>query len=438
MRGWAFVVLLIAGCGDGRTINSDGGDGVDAAGGLVTVRVLQRSNTGDGDTSVGGLDVFFQYPDSQLALATRTLADGTANAYMREPGFVTVIESSSRFWTYVGAKPGDVLVLGATRPTPVINDLTIKIPAAPGATEYTLHTSCSIPELTSVNVTGGDNAQGISRPVNDCNNGTIDMLLLARQEFQAAGDRYIYRPDVAIAPLATVTIQGPYLSTSSTTTLVNVPAGIGYVALRQDLIGRARVYDSQQFGDSLIYASGGSGSTVTPMPHPEGTTIVSYLDDLGTFSRAGLDHVIEWGPASAVTTIDLGVDALPPFVGSPQWDAAAGAIVWRQSMTATVPESVVGDVAFGQPFNVPDLLWRVVAPFDANVEGESRLRLPVLPRATLQPPTEIATPSVVTLHSGRGYDHDRLHLLSWTPGARWPIEGATGRVSYQTFNANEL
>lgn len=415
MRALAGVVVALAACGDSLQPAPDAGP-PDAADGVVRVRVLGPDNT--------GLRVFFQNADSSLVLATRTGSDGTANAFMAAGGFVTV-EQLGDLWTWGGVAPGDELVLpGLPPPDPPPERVALlSVPVDPDATSYWLHTPCTtFLEVTSARIS----PLPVSLP--GCGDRT-DMVVVTRAANFSTIAHAAAVFDVALgtaAAPAVISLAGPYAPpVESEVRLANVPGGIGFVYVRQEIRGTHGVaYDTALFSTATIDTVAASSTTLT-IPLPQDATLATYIDDTGSFSSTSLRHAVTWGPRTATTLVDLAPLILPLFAQAPFYDASIPGLIWREGPATVVPEAVLAELAFPAGNR-----WHVLGPRGL----ETALRMPVLPVSGLAGQLNESTATVfVSIHSSTGYAAYREHLLGWSPRESWPITGLMGVVGYSEF-----
>ncbi len=409
------VVALVA-CGDGLTGPSDAG-GSDATPAVVRVRI-------QGAASLGGILVWFQNPDSTLALATRTFSDGTANAYLPLGGFVT-LSIDGDLWTYGGVEPGDELVLGG-RFGNQKSAIDLQVPADPDAASYWIHSPCG-PYMEVANAI--DSARSIT--LGDCEART-DLLLVTRKlGFQDLAHHQA-KLDIEVgtegaAPL--VRFDGPYLSpVPSIIGVTEIPGSIGFLYSHQEILGTHGVlFDSSMFGQSVIDTHGAAQTAIT-MPLTPGTTLATYLDDVGGSGNSNFMHVVSWAPSAGQTQLALAPLQLPSLLDVAIYGKTTHVLYWRESPAALRPEATIANLQLAN-----GATWHAIGP-----RGPAAiLELPVLPLAELAGLVETTRVTMlVTIHSTTGYAAYRGTLLGWFPGRHWPITGAVGVVAYNELVQN--
>ncbi|MBL0215218.1 MAG: hypothetical protein IPQ07_15195 [Myxococcales bacterium] len=353
----ACAACALFGCGDGIHVAADAGGDDATLTSLVRVRIQGMSSF--------EARVLFQNPDSTLVLSTRTLGDGTANAYMPRGGFVTVITIDG-MWTYAGVEPGDELVLGE-RFGSQESAIQLQVPPDPDAASYWIHSPCaSFLEVTGTQIKPRDVTLG------ECDART-DLLLITRKVGFSVVAHYQAKLDVEVgtegaAPL--VQFDGPYLPpATSTVRVTDVPDSIGFLYTHQEIVGsHGLLYDSSTFGQNVIDTGAGMATTLT-MPLTQGTRLVTYLDDAGS-SGNNLSHVVTWAPSAAETSVGLGALQLPPIFDDAFYGVVTHSLIWREGVGALVPEAVIADLRLQN-----GLTWHVLGPRGAA----GVLTLPVLP-----------------------------------------------------------
>lgn len=417
MRTLLGALVALAACGDGLTGPIDGGSS-DAALAVVRVRVRGIGNR-------GGFSVWFQNPDSTLVLATRTLGDGTANAYMPAGGFVTLMLDGD-LWTWGGVEPGDELVIGA-QPGDQASAIELQVAQDPNAASYWLHSPCgSYMEVSNV----------IDRPrsvaLGDCDAHT-DLLLVTRKLGFTELAHHQAKLDVAVgtadAP-APVRFDGGYLSpTDSVVRVSQLPSTIGFLYAHQEVLGTHGVlFDSSNFGQSVINTNDAAQVTI-PMPLTPGTILATYVDDVGGSGNSNFMHVVSWGPSAPETEIALTPLRLPALLDSASYGKTTHTVSWREVSTTLLPEATLANIRLAN-----STTWHAIGPRNAA----PYLALPVLPIAELGALVEDARVTMlVTIHSTTTYAAYREALLGWFPGLHWPITGAFGVVTYNELVPNQ-
>jgi len=419
VRASWLVVLVVAGCGDDRRHVADAGV-IDGSTGLVTVRYAPRDGS-----SGGGVEVYFQNPDSTLILSTRTFADGTANAFMPDGGFVTVRTTDFELWTWGGVEPGDELVLGAPPVLGADRVVDVRVVADPEAETYWLHTSCG-------NVADITGAQHGPRQVNvyECSPGPVDLLVVTRRDnFSLA--HFAYRAAVDVVRGGDLVLDAPLQPVlPSLIELTSVPSRFGYFYAHQELRGRdgGIVFDSSSFSTALIPSGQGVGMGQVAIPRPAEATLVTYVDDTNTNNTSSLLHLVEWGPASAPVVLPIDQRIVRSFVGEPMYLPESSAIGWGETSDGQLAEAAIVDVVFGVASR---LRWHVIGPrAKPELIAMGSLRLPVLPDPELHPaPGEpMRTIALKSIVATGGYAAYRARLLGWIPGEPWPIAGLEGHA----------
>lgn len=427
MRAALLLLPWLAACGDGLPAPSDAGGDDGPVTGLVRVQYWPHQNGLEGNTAAGR-PVIFLNPDDSIVLVTRTRDDGTANAFVPAGSSVTVVASDGSLWTYLDIQPGDELTIG---PPPVPTEqvmVRLRAPAAPEGSTYWLYTTCDRGFPTYV--TGIETPGGVMVPLTLCDGGVTDLLLTSRKQFVDTTDKYIFISGQRLSEGDNITFTGPYLSAGSSVTAVNVPISIGYLEVRQLLVGRDLMLDTQGIGNTVMFAHNGMATMATPMPVPADAILVTQLDDLGTGNRTGLHHVVSWGPATSSTQIDFS-QLIDSLVRPPALDLAKREVSWFHSRDGLIPESAIVTLF------VDGVPWTIASAFHTDRDGGAAVHLPVLPGAfgRLLPGEFQTDVDAVTLH---GTSSMRTRLLSWTPGAPWPIAEPSGHVLFQTTNDNGL
>ncbi|MBA3463653.1 MAG: hypothetical protein H0T46_27090 [Deltaproteobacteria bacterium] len=428
MRAALLLLPWLAACGDGLPAPSDAGGDDGPTTGLVRVQYWPQPNNLPGNAAAGR-PVIFLNPDDSIALVTRTRDDGTANAFVPAGSSVTVVASDGSLWSYLDIQPGDELTIGPP-PVPVEQVMvTLRAPAAPDGSTYWLYTTCDrgFPSF----VTGIETPFGLRTALTVCDGGLTDLLLVSRKQFIDTPDKFIFLPGQRLSEGASITFSEPYLRAETGVIATSVPISIGFLEVRQLLVGRDLMLDTQGIGNTVMFASNGMASMLTPVPvHPD-ATLVTQLDDLGTGRRTGLHHVISWGPATTLTLVDFG-ELIDSLVRPPALDVAKREVNWFHGRDGVIPESAIVTLF------VDGVPWTLASAFHSDGDGNAWLHLPVLPGAFGRAlPGEFQTEvDAVTLH---GTSSMRTRLLSWTPGGPWPIGAErTGRVLFQTTNHNVL
>ncbi len=409
------MVLLVA-CGDGLTAPSDGGV-TDAAPALVRVRV-------QGSANLGGIPVWFQNPDSTLVLATRTFGDGTANAYMPAGGFVTLLIDFD-LWTYGGVEPGDELVLGA-RFGDQESAIELQVADDPDAASYWLHTPCG--PYTEVS-----NLIPRARQVTlgDCDART-DLLLVTRKLGFSELAHHQVKLDVEVGTEGAappVQFDAAYLApVNSVVRVSEVPGSIGFLYAHQEVLGTHGVmFDSSIFGQNVIDTDADADTMIT-MPLTPGTTLATYIDDVGGSGNSNFMHVVSWAPSAAETHIALAPLQLPSLLDSANFGKTTHVVHWREGTAPLSPEATIANIRLAN-----GTTWHAIGPRSPA----PYLTLPVLPIAELAELVEDTQVTMLaTIHSTTGYAAYRGTLLGWLPGQEWPINGPVGVVTYNELVSN--
>jgi hypothetical protein len=419
MRGWAIGLCgaaMLAACGDSIHLPE-----VDAAIeddlGLVTVTV--RSD----NISVRDLLVYFQSADSQVVLSTTTDGSGVANAFMRDGGFVTVIDVASgnpAIYTYAGVKPGDQLVLDLRTSRDGRRVKTeIAVPTDPGSRFYELVASCAFggpvelfpapPEHAFITLLGCKDRENI----------------LIRASDDLGTSRFLFAADVDLAGAGPLIIGGSYQAPrAATLSATHVPAAITDLFVTQQLAGIPLTTASQP---SLAIVDGEAQIGIA-LPVADGAQLVTRLDAFDT--GVGNQHIIQVGP-NASTEVDLH-GGLRAYTSRPQLDPTTSSIRWTEDTTGVVASYVVTRLNFFGPEG--SWQWAVFGPRSEDPV----VRLPVLPRKELTP-TDAESVQIFTLisvASDGGYDRVRATGFGpWLRDDTWPTALVPGQVAFQTLGS---
>lgn len=421
MRGLG-LLLVCAACGDGLPA-STADAGPDDPRGLVSLAFLAA----DGERLVGHR-VFFQDRDSSLVLSTRTDAEGRANAFMHPGGFVSLVETrgnSSLIYTYAGVKPGDELTIDQRGTPGNVVEIEVSIPPAAGAITYQLYTSCN--HGGSIDLTGAE-VQPVHTTIFGCEK--LESFLVVAF-FPDGMHRYLYRGQVQLQPFASLVFDGSYRDVESTVvTVQNGPPAIVRGFVSQELAG---IKLPSTFAELALVA--GSGSATVELPRPPGATVATRID-LDNGASIGVHRATLWGPASSITSIDLG-GGLRPYTRRPWFERTSNSIRWEESATGRPADSVLVGLGWARFTTVFNYQWVLVGPRGSD----AMIQLPVLPEPELNP-AEDETPNPFTLVNFSvegGYDRVRARLLAgWSAGEQWPVDGASGTVIYQELGVGDL
>jgi len=399
----AVIAVVLAACGDGRVAPDatpiDAGDRV----GLVSVQVLTN------DLSAGRYEVYFQNADSSLVLATRTLDDGSANAFMAAGGFVTV-GTSNTLWTFSDVQVGDHLIIdqrpqfGSSQQT----TFRLRLPPEPRATSIQLQTTCGLTDATA--------AQSVALLIGlgNCAPG-LDMLALAYGD--PGPISYLYRDSVAIAP--TVTLDAPYRPIETSTIEVTNAPFAGVRTLQTVFGTHGALYSTFPFGQ----ATDGRLSLSTPMPLPPGTRVMTDASSLD-FTQAYVQHVVRWDPVGPLTQLDLS-EQVHPLTSQPRFEPTSSTIRWTEDPSGLTPNAALVAMSFDFTNS-----WWIAGPRGADPV----IRVPVLPGTAHQPHSEIGVFQLINIADDGGYAQVREQLAGWQLGQPWPITGDSGHVVYETLS----
>lgn len=424
---WVFAVLLFAACGDGTTV-PDAAPPTDGPTGLVRVRY--RGGILDGHP------VFFQNADGSLALATRTDADGKANAYMAPGGFVTLVDvkSSTQFLsTWAAVHPGDEIVVDDPQggAVPGTTTIILSVEVDPGAQFYQLQSSCG-----SENVSA---AAGTSLVITlgDCGSRADMLVYTVGNEF-----RYSYTASVPVADLALVSLTGPYRPLSrASVSAQGADARVAELEVRQRIYGEKHFLfeeTSEPFGFASMPLVDGSGLVEFDVMQPPAPTLTQVSENPG--AAIGVQRFASWGPPATFTPLDLRARALRRYATRPHYDPLAHAITWTEEPSGVVPGAVIASYAWFRPEIGGNYQWRVFGPRGA----EPRIQLPVLPdpQYLVRAGDSVVDPfELVSIGVEGGYDRIRTTLPSLWParrGTTWPAESIdtpTGSLVYQQLGA---
>ena len=432
----AIALVLLAACGDGIGA-PDATLGPDAALGLVKVRYL-----GEGALALNA--VFFLNADSSLVLATRTSLDGTANAYMADGGSVTIVipRGGTQFmYTWLAVKSGDDLVVDerGSLITNELADFSIKIPADPAVEGFKLNSSCGAQDLT------GADRFAVPALLSQCD-GAADMLVYTLRS--GSVESYLYRRDVPITRGGGVVFDEAYRPIDSATIRVTgVPPAVQAIFAGQALMGRSReLYGVQTASvpkgvgaqDGTIVPDNGTGTFTHAMPLPPTGTLETTLDP--EFDNVLCQqHVVVWGPPSAVTQIAYDARPLRRFHERPTYLRDQNAIRWSEEPEGSSGDAVRTRMAwfrFDPNFN-GQFDWQIVGPRGT----EPILRLPVLPSPQLQPGSEFSSVQpfeLETIQADGGYDRIRPRIHGPWNLRPWPADGASGRLDFMELTPNSV
>lgn len=399
------LAVALVGCGDGIAA-LDAPPPPDGDVGLVRMRYL----TGG---PAGGHRVYFQNRDSSVVQVTRTDDAGRANAFMAPHGFVTLVDAlsgTSFLYTYADVLPGDELVIDRGAFTPQTSFLFRIAPAPNDAVFYQLETTCGGSDVRGAEVSS------IEVTLNGCE-PTTDLLVLAF----GTGTSYVHRADVRIDQ-GFVDLRAPYQPLQpATVAVVDVPPSVGMLFATHGLVGGRRLlYGATGFFDVLA----GTGQTSIEVPIVAGTTMTTVLDP----AELGQQHVIDWRPASAATTIDYDEVVVRGYLEAPRYEPTRSLLEWREDTAGEPANLVLSSFQWFDP-EAGNRVWTVASPRGA----EPILRIPVLPDPHLVPGEEIFGPQVhASILATGDLAYARTHLIGrWQPGAAWPVDGPAGRVVFR-------
>jgi len=412
MRGRLVAVgMLVAACGDGASVPDAmlGSDGIER--GRVTVHVEGPSK--------GFEDVYFQNADSSIALATKTNASGDASALMVPGGFVSVLDESI-IYTWTDVQPGDELTLdlsfeefGEVTPTSAV-----RIDPMDDAVSYYLFSRCESFRDVSAAI------EAAIVPFFTPCAATSDLLVVAWDNSGAAGYRFAANANLASG--GTIDMRGPYQPIGASVDVIG-PSD-RFISVRQKLANVKFTADtSTQVPDTHVVVP-------TQMPVIPGVRVQTVArtfsssfpeEDGGTVTTES--GTIVWGPASAMTTVDLTTPVLRGITSELELDPTSSSLHWTE-----LDDGARGDVVWAA-FGIGSFQWKVIG----RRTDETRLRLPVLPRDDVRLRSETFFVSNFALVAAEGgYDRLRPYLLGhWNPsdGMWWPMTEPSGRASYRSL-----
>ena len=414
----AAVLVLLAACGDGLTLPDAAAHPPDSDIGLVRVQYL-------GGVPEGNV-VMFQAADGSLVLATRTDAEGQANAYMRAGGTATIIGTNGNshlMFTWTGVQPGDELVLDrrAFSEVPFTRAYQVTVPLAPDANAYRLLTSCGSFVFPPFDV-----VPEIVVDLRGCVERT-DMLVLAGPNFSTRS--YLHAADVSLSSIG-INLAGEYRPLESSA--VNVsggPTDSAFGLATQFLIAQGReLYRSATGGIAL---SGGLGQLVHAMPLPPGSTLMTLVRFNPAPSAIGAHFATTWGPAKAATPVNVSATRVHDYTSRGVYEPNSQRVTWGEGTTGALADAVLVQVGWYRPGIGENFQWQVLARRGAD----PIVQLPQLPGRDFTPregDTLVQPTTLVNIKIEGGYDRIRTSLLGrWTPGETWPADTASGSVVYE-------
>ena len=410
----AWLAIALCGCGDGIAAPDATMPDADPERGIVEVHVLAVD-------IFRPTSVYFQERDSSLALATHLDENGRARGYLHPHGFVTVIPEIvggvTPFYTYANVSPGDTLVIDPNQTTKGGAQIRIRIPPLLGTQFYTLETPCGITDISQAAMAS------IIVDMSGCG-ASADLIVVAHAP---AGDVYIYENDVMLSEgtMVMVSLADRQYRTfeTSTVNVVGVP----------DQAQRWYVEKGIALGPNVVHSGGTvqdvvdrsiSLSTLGPLL-PEATALTNTYSADG--NAAGSEALLDWRPATAEITIDLAQYDLRDQTSPARYVPEANTIVWTESTIGIAPVITTARMQWATPDTL--LQWTILSRRD----DEARIVLPVLPHPELAPDPHAPPYDMfrVAVMGGATTVLDRL--LGWTPAARWPVEGDSGTVVWQTL-----
>lgn len=410
----AWLAIALCACGDGIAAPDVTMPDADPERGIVEVHVLAVD-------IFRPTSVYFQERDSSLALATHLDENGRARGYLHPHGFVTVIPEIvggvTPFYTYANVSPGDTLVIDPNQTTKGGAQIRIRIPPLLGTQFYTLETPCGITDISQAAMAS------IIVDMSGCG-ASADLIVVAHAP---AGDVYIYENDVMLSEgtMVMVSLADRQYRTfeTSTVNVVGVP----------DQAQRWYVEKGIALGPNVVHSGGTvqdvvdrsiSLSTLGPLL-PEATALTNTYSADG--NAAGSEALLDWRPATAEITIDLAQYDLRDQTSPARYVPEANTIVWTESTIGIAPVITTARMQWATPDTL--LQWTILSRRD----DEARIVLPVLPHPELAPDPHAPPYDMfrVAVMGGATTVLDRL--LGWTPAARWPVEGDSGTVVWQTL-----
>ncbi len=299
-------------------------------------------------------------------------------------------------------------------------DVTVRIPSFSSASFYQLVDACA-GRSDIIDVSAAEQ-QPTLVALAACDDPR-DLMVLAHAPDDERG--YLYRHALVAAGDA-LELAPPYQRFEpSAVTITNAPPTLDEVLVSQR-IGGLPVLDSF----ASVPLSSGTGTTTLQAPLAAGATVVTRTDSVGAFPLSS-QHVVVWGPATAVTTVDL-ANPLRAYTSRPTFDAATHAVSWTEEDEGAIGDAVLVGMSYVRPATGGVLRWEMVAARGP----EPRVIWPRLPRRELEPratqPPEMF--ELVTLATDGDDARIRSRLLGrWTSEAPWPIEGTSGRVRFQAL-----
>lgn len=400
------VVILAAlvGCGDGRTLGSDGGEEVDAsARGIVRVKVT-------GFVEKAGLHVYFQERDSSLSLATRTDPNGEATGRLGPDGFVTLIagfEPTLTVWTYTGVQPGDELEFFEPDVVDVETPVdTISIFAnSAGDPPFTLRTSCG----------GGQTIVDpfpVALPLALCT-PRVDFLLERGQVY-----RYVKDADLSQRSLY---FTGEFVDYGlSTVTVKRVPGQVVFGS--QTLIGQGLALEMTNAGEVVI---NGDVQLRFGLPLPADGTVLTQID----IDDPRAYRIVDWRPATEQTDFVYDDANVAGAETAPRYDATSTSVVWTDG-SGTPGDLVRATLHWLDGAHSRTRSWVVIGPRG----DEPVLHVPLLPSPDLVPSVEVPQ-TMESFVTGDQHDWARRHLHGrWlSQGVTWPAEGPSGHIEWRSL-----
>ena len=441
------AAIIVAGCGDsgGDNDDNDAATGLDASATIDSAATVDAPPTSvtarflnDG-TPEAGINILFSAADGTVIVHKMTDAAGEASHDVPAGSMVTALvdEAGSReAWTYVGVKPGDVVLFGSPAAFNS-SDKTLAVtmpPAQTGATEYRVTIGCnddtgSPGAVVTLNVFSEAECVG--------SDGNVDVLVLATDE-TGVPVGHVSRKGVSVAAAATtLDLSGEAWDTNFDAVafnMTNAPAAATDFGLEFAVTVDVNDFELFEEEDAIEVAGNTTGTTV-----PRGFSS-EHLLVARVFVGAGLDNAyVRRAAPTATININWTNDLLPHLTAATisTANAAQPSVTW--TATGDVSISDVGFVQMSWTTAAEDSTWQILIPGDA-----SSATLPVMPAALAGfAPTAASThngPTVGFLEGDvfTGYDQFRTQaglpfFTSFDPVPR----GTLGHVRFTAVSPDE-
>lgn len=409
------ITAAFAACGDSLDAAPTPDAAIADASTAGIVRVEVRSDPRE------GVLVYFQNRDSTLALATRTDAEGRANARMEPGGFATVVIGTT-VMTYVDVQPDDELVFEHfTTSIDALTSVRVQVPAEPNALGYRLYSSCGMREIF------GAQLQPLAISLGECG-GEADML--AAVFMPSGAERTIFRDDVAIGQDTLVTFAGPYAPERiATISAMAVPPDVPLLLASASLV-RGPVALTPVRTTAIAVADNEGTATVT-MPLPESATISIHIEPPQATDR-GVPHVVVWQDTATMIEVPYGGDQVRSYRTRPLYDRATSMVTWSEAPDGMFADGVLLQIHW-MDVNLTPRDWWVLSPRSDAPE----VALPLLPDDELVPVP--ASTTVLRLDNfawDGGYPRARRSFRLGLPLDRgmWFLDEPAGRLVYRALD----